>query len=55
MQHFPKHPKAFVKPILTPPDSVAIVRENGVGLMHVEGWMSVGEILQKYKLPYERK
>jgi hypothetical protein len=57
MQHLNSPKKVFIKPVIHP-KSVAIPRDQRVaGLMdipHVDGWMSLKEILQIYKLPNER-
>jgi len=55
MLHSKSSKKVFIKPVI-PPKDVAIFRDQRVaGLMNIEDWKSVGEILQIYKLPYERK
>lgn len=55
MQHSKPSKKVFIKPVIHP-KGVAIQRDQRVaGLMNIEGWKLVGEILQTYKLPYERK
>lgn len=58
MQHSKSSKKVSIKPVILP-KGVAIQRDQRVaGLMdipHVDGWMSIREILAIYKLPYERK
>lgn len=55
MQHSKSSKKVFTKPVIHP-KGVAIQRDKRVaGLMSIEGWKSIGEILETYKLPYERK